>query len=605
MIIKELAELSMREGFVQDIDLEKKGISFAIDLSKEGRFLGLIRLEGKKILKKDGTEVVSPKEMLVPRMSETTSGIESSFLAGKSKYVFGKTAKDEEETKKKDGKELDSKTDQKRDSFRALVEEAYKETGDDSLGAVVKFLSDPKALEAVWKEAEERVKSSNLFTFQVADEVVFDRPGVRRWWKGKCEKKRQDGPQGICPLSGRNGPLLLLHPKISGLMGTPLPLVSSQMESARSSTQYDRGATPVNFEIGIHYATALEELLRDDNSKVGLGGKRVAVFWPRIKVVGALKDDSKTLKEAIQSVRYGPNRSMIDDPSEFRMLFLYRQLGRVSIQSCHRMSVGEAVRNVLSFQKEASLGEEGNFHPIWAMIEAVAIRHKRGDAYYGFEEDLFRSALFGWPIPAAVYQLAIDAYPKILREEAEEKKKKKGKGGKASRYLRQCLGLLSIAMNRCTFIKSLGGGLKMGEPSGDVGFVLGQIFAELEGLQYQAHDGKIRSPISITSFYGAMRVPEGIFPDLFQLSMAHRNKLMSANRAGIVVNADKAIGELLGKIPRGAFPKKLNAREQGAFIFGYNFQRQLHFERARKAKEAKAGSEATLGEGPKSQEVPV
>ena len=51
---------------------------------------------------------------------------------------------------------------------------------------------------------------------------------------------------------------------------------------------------------------------------------------------------------------------------------------------------------------------------------------------------------------------------------------------------------------------------------------------------------------------------------------------ISKDKAGIAVNLDKDLGEIIGRLPE-TFPRHLSIEEQGRFAIGYYQQKQSYF----------------------------
>ena len=104
-------------------------------------------------------------------------------------------------------------------------------------------------------------------------------------------------------------------------------------------------------------------------------------------------------------------------------------------------------------------------------------------------------------------------------------------------------------------------------------YVLGRLFAVLEGVQQTANPG-INATIRDRFFNSACATPAAVFPILMKLSNSHIKKLDT----GKAVWWSRQIGELTDKLG-DAFPAHLSLQEQGSFVLGYYHQTQKRFEK--------------------------
>ena len=105
-------------------------------------------------------------------------------------------------------------------------------------------------------------------------------------------------------------------------------------------------------------------------------------------------------------------------------------------------------------------------------------------------------------------------------------------------------------------------------------YQLGRLFAVLERIQYQAL-GELNAGIADRYYGSASAVPFSVFPRLLAGAKHHLSRLRK-DKAGIAVNLDKDLGEIIGRLPE-TFPRHLSIEEQGRFAIGYYQQKQSYF----------------------------
>ena len=103
-------------------------------------------------------------------------------------------------------------------------------------------------------------------------------------------------------------------------------------------------------------------------------------------------------------------------------------------------------------------------------------------------------------------------------------------------------------------------------------YLLGRLFATLEGLQKAANPG-INATIKDRFFNAACATPGIVFPQLIKLAQAHLKKLGTGEKEGLRVFYDKMIGSIMMKIEKD-YPARLNLYDQGIFQLGYYHQVQ-------------------------------
>ena len=102
-------------------------------------------------------------------------------------------------------------------------------------------------------------------------------------------------------------------------------------------------------------------------------------------------------------------------------------------------------------------------------------------------------------------------------------------------------------------------------------YLLGRLFAVLEGLQQAANPG-INTTIRDRFFNSACATPAIVFPQLIKLAQSHLKKLDK----GKEVYYSKQMGEIMAKMDKD-YPARLNLYDQGIFQLGYYHQTQTRY----------------------------
>ncbi len=103
-------------------------------------------------------------------------------------------------------------------------------------------------------------------------------------------------------------------------------------------------------------------------------------------------------------------------------------------------------------------------------------------------------------------------------------------------------------------------------------YLLGRLFAVLEGVQQQAQPG-INATIRDRYYGAASTNPVSVFTTLLRLKNAHLKKLTE----GQTVYFERLIGEVMA--PLTDIPRQLTLPEQAKFALGYYHQRQAFYTR--------------------------
>ena len=116
--------------------------------------------------------------------------------------------------------------------------------------------------------------------------------------------------------------------------------------------------------------------------------------------------------------------------------------------------------------------------------------------------------------------------------------------------------------------------MSLNNESPNCAYLLGRLFAVLERIQYQAL-GELNAGIADRYYGSASAVPFSVFPRLLSGAKHHLSRLRK-DKAGMAVNLDKDLGEIIAKLPE-TFPRHLSIDEQGRFAIGYYQQKQSYF----------------------------
>ena len=564
----------LRLGKINRPGWSKQKVSYSLLLSEEGELLQLLHLQQE--VQRGNKTVLGPQEMWVPSPVKRSSGIRPNFLCDTSSYLLGV-----------DGK---GKADRSIDCFaasKALHLQLLKEVDSPVARAIVRFFEhwDPSqaashpALQEDW---EELLKGGNL-TFSLDKLFAAQDPAIADAWTRHYEDSSADAEPIRCLVTGQTGTLARLHPSIKGVAGAQSSGASlvSFNAPAFCSFEHEQGANaPVSDYAAFAYTTALNTLLADRN-RVSRVGDTTILCWAaggesayQDCFLMSIFDDSYTENDILntlhhlskgESIQWDDTRLSPD--TRFYVLGLAPNAARLSVRFFWQNSFGALARNLErhyqrleiirpSFDKFPTL-------PIWRLVLETVRKAPPGgrapEPHPRLAGDLLLAVLNDTLYPATLLngvELRIRAERSVSRGQAAILK------AYYTKYLEQFQP--DSPMKEALTVE-------LNEQTNYLPYLLGRLFAVLEGLQQSANPG-INTTIKDRYFNSASATPAIVFPQLINLAQKHLNKL----DGGLAVYYDKQITELSSRITQ-TLPTRMSLAEQSAFQLGYYHETQRRY----------------------------
>ena len=564
----------LRLGKINRPGWSKQKLNYSLLLSKEGELLQLLHLQQE--IQHGNKTVLGPQEMWVPSPVKRSSGIRPNFLCDTSSYLLGV-----------DGK---GKADRSIDCFaasKALHLQLLKEVDSPIARAIVRFFEhwDPSqaashpALQEDW---EELLKGGNL-TFSLDKQFAAQDPSIADAWMRHYEDSSDDAEPIRCLVTGQTGTLARLHPSIKGVAGAQSSGASlvSFNDSAFCSFEHKQGANaPVSNYAAFAYTTALNTLLADRN-RVSRVGDTTILCWAaggesayQDCFLMSIFNDSYTENDILntlhhlskgESIQWDDTRLSPD--TRFYVLGLAPNAARLSVRFFWQNSFGALARNLErhyqrleiirpSFDKFPTL-------PIWRLVLETVRKAPPGgrapEPHPRLAGDLLLAVLNDTLYPATLLngvELRIRAERSVSRGQAAILK------AYYTKYLEQFQP--DSPMKEALTVE-------LNEQTNYLPYLLGRLFAVLEGLQQSANPG-INNTIKDRYFNSASATPAIVFPQLINLAQKHLNKL----DGGLAVYYDKQITELSSRITQ-TLPTRMSLAEQSAFQLGYYHETQRRY----------------------------
>lgn len=575
-------------------------ISYAIMLSADGDpadVQSLLNTNGKKPV---------PQSMSVPQPEKRTSGIKSNFLWDKTSYVLGVSASSK-------------RTVEEHEAFKAFHARALAGTTDPGLMAFLKFLSKwmPERF-ATAPFTADMLDANIIFKLDGERQYLHQRPAaqtVRARLLGPTAEARASASNAQrCLVSGELADVARLHPAIKGVNGAQssgASIVSFNLEAFNSYGKSQGDNAPVSEQAAFAYTTVLNHLLRRDphnRQRLSVGDASV-VFWAEAQdpaqaqsnedlLAMLLNPDSKSdegqetekIRHVMEIVAKGrPLTELdpkLDEGTRMFVLGLAPNASRLSIRYWLCDTLGDLVQRLRQHAQDLDLKPSPwkTAPSVWRLTLATA--PSRGDPPKAKAEDV--PPLLAGELMRAI--LTGGHYPQSLLTNVVMRMRADGdiSGVRAA--------LCKAVLNRDLRLSHSNVPDKEVPVSLDVhstnsGYLLGRLFAVLEGAQRLALGSQVNATIRDRYYGSASATPALVFPFLLRNTQNHMSRIRK-DKPGAAINIERDIQEVIDKLP-GEFPKHLGMQDQGRFAIGYYHQAQARFQKADKADATSNGSNDT------------
>jgi len=545
MILQRLKEL--RERIADEIIPMyhmKKPVRWFLEISEDGRFLGLTET-GKK--KNEQTTVVSP------HLVRSGKAAPPYLLVDRPDYVLGVAV----------GNDAPEGVAKRHQAYVALVCACAAECEHPALKTFVVFLNSGLAA-ARSSEVIPNMKRDDLIVPRVGDVVLTKLPSVRRFWQELQEEtgSAKSKLEAHCLLCGEFGPIARTHP-VEIKIGSELTRLMTGDKAAFWSYGLKQSEiAPLCLRCAREYGEALYYLRSQDKQSLEIG-RTTWLFWtqePTTFDVRSLLSSPDV--EQVARLLQAPQRGRIPkiEANRFFAMAVSATKKRMVVRSWLERSVAD-VQGALAryFDHQAITDRDGNAMPYGLFPLATSLVGKRNgrpnvdDLPPQFIPALTEHALTGKPLPTTILQLA------LLRARAD----------RDSRVTRPRAALIKLVLLSHYHDKEelmIEKGLTPGHPH--PAYQCGRLLAALEAIQRAAVHAKATM---VDRFYGtASSAPASVFGVLMRGSQSHLGKLRKT-KPGLHHYFDKQLGEITDRLD--SFPRTLSLEEQGLFALGYYHQK--------------------------------
>lgn len=565
-------------------------ISYAIVLSVDGDPVDVVSLldtSGKKPL---------PQSMSVPQPEKRTSGIKSNFLWDKTSYMLGVSASSK-------------RSEKEHEAFKAFHNQILTDETDPGLTALLKFLA---------KWTPERFASAPFTPEMLDANVVFKLDGERQYLhqrpvaqavRARLLNLAADAgaaastPQR-CLVTGELADVARLHPAIKGVNGAQssgASIVSFNLEAFNSYGKSQGHNAPVSEPAAFAYTTVLNHLLRrDQHNRQRLAvGDATVVFWAEVQdadqaqssedlLAALLSPDSKSdegqetekVRQVMEVVVKGrPLTDLdpkLDEGTRMYVLGLAPNASRLSVRYWLCDTLGDLVQRLRQHAQDLALEPSPwkTAPSVWRL--ALATAPSRGEPHKAKAEDV--PPLLAGELMRAI--LTGGRYPQSLLTNVVMRMRSDGDISGVR------VALCKAVLNRDLRLSHSNISDKEVPVSLDVhstnsGYLLGRLFAVLEGAQRLALGSQVNATIRDRYYGSASATPALVFPVLLRNTQNHMSRIRK-DKPGAAINIERDIQEVIDKLP-GEFPKHLGMQDQGRFAIGYYHQTQARYQKADKA----------------------
>lgn len=545
-------------------------VSYALCIGDDGALEQIISVQTPQ--QKGKKTVLAPQLMKLPAPVKRSSGVLANFLCDTSSYLLGT--------------DLKGKPQRALECFRAcraLHEKLLGGVDSPAARAVLAFFQtwqpEQAASHPALSACLEEVLSGGNLVFRFNGAYVHEDPLVRQAWDDHYQSA-EDGPQMVCLVTGKRGPVENIHPSIKNVQGAQssgAALVSFNAPAFCSYGKEQNYNAPTSKYAAFAYTTALNHLLADREHVYRMGDTTV-VCWAKCggdvyqNIFGAmffghdsvytLTDLQSALKNLCSGRAVELDEARLDPDMDFFILGLAPNAARLSVRFFLHNTFGNFLKNAQAHQQRLEIVKPAydkfDTIPLWKLLDETVNQSSRDKTSSpNMAGEVLCSVLTDAPYPATLLNgvtLRIRAEHTVTRGRAAILK---------AYYLK--------APNKDVPKEVLT--VSLNPDSSNIPYNLGRLFSVLEGIQSSANPG-INATIKDKYFNSASATPAIVFPVLLNLAQKHLKKL----DGGLRTYYDKQLTKLLSKLGE-VYPARLNLPQQGSFQLGYYHQTQARFEK--------------------------
>lgn len=390
--------------------LENKEVPFIIELSQDGKLLGIKdtrHIEGKRKL---------AERFLVPKGVKKTSGVAANLLWDTAEYVLGVDTKGNPERVLQQSQAF-------RARIAALPEPAQRDVG---IKAVLSFLDAKPASTVEYHEYWKEIKETNpVMSFRLAQDsdLVCQRTTVVNCFSDISVGSEDKTSQRICLITGELTTPERLHSAIKGVWGAQTSganIVSFNLDAFASFGKEQGNNAPVSSMAAFAYTTALNQLLSRGSRQRLQVGDASTIFWAQehdemedgfASIFGETgnPDHTEEVRAVLESIDAGKFDGARGD-KRFFVLGLAPNAARISVRFWHVGPLRETAHRIRGWFDDIRVIRAPNdpeYPSLFRLLAACAVQNKADNVPPNLGGDIMRAILTGSPFPASWLSAAV------------------------------------------------------------------------------------------------------------------------------------------------------------------------------------------------------
>ena len=549
-------------------------VSFALCIGDDGTLQQAVSVQTEQVRGKK--TVLAPRVVSLPAPVKRTVGVAANFLCDNSSYMLGV-----------DDKGKPERTRLCFEACKALHEQALDGVDSPAARAILAFFrawEPEKAREnaALLEHLEEILAGGNL-VFRTEEGFVHDDPAVRQAWEAYYNTSG-DGPQGVCLVTGEQGPIESVHPAIKNVAGAQssgAALVSFNAPAFCSYGKEQNLNAPTGKYAAFAYTAALNHLLADREHVYRVGDATVVCWakgggsfyqslfgWAAMGQSEPSYDESELrgmVKRLCRGEAVDFHAERLDPGMDFYVLGLSPNASRLSVRFFLRNTFGGFLRNAEAHQERLKI-----VRPSFDKFEGLPLWKLLGETVNQNTRDKVPTPELAGEVVRAI--LTDTRYPATLLNGATLRIRAEREVTRGRAAILKAYYLKNSHPDVPKEVLTLG----LNEGSTHIPYTLGRVFSVLEAIQSAANPG-VKTTIKDKYFNSAAATPAAIFPLLISLAQKHLKKLRGSN-TGLAIALDKQLTDLLNRLGEN-YPTRMNLPQQGAFQLGYYQQLQARYQK--------------------------
>lgn len=640
MVIKALCDhydYLEREGKITEPGFSITPVYYMIMLSLTGQIADIIDVQMEKIIP-NPKNPNNPKTEWQPRkekmpLREKITNINSYRLDHRSKYIFGLSLDEKEESFLSPSVSNNSSLKKAHEKFCErnlefisgidspvvnafrnflLTWDSEKERENPILSRFLKKKEENEEEEIEKNEKKKKKKGKRAFSnFDDASfcfaldghpEIkLHEDPFILE--KVRKKEENEDENESVCSVTGKKGKIAELHRSVKGIGGQMAGTMVCVNDSAGESYGLKNAFTSgISEEAMMKYTEAFniltgskDEITDNYTNKIVIDDVTI-VFFANDKTASSVdplirclmfandSEDARKTEEILKTIMRSAKSGIacdwknvnIDPDTNYYIMGVTPNMGRVSLKFFHRNNVGNLLINVAMHQNDIAINNSSRTISVRDIAkELVSPKSKEEKVSPSLMSNLFGSVFLGERYPTELLATIV----RRIKTDSDDAKNK-------NFYIKindARVGIIKAYINRNNRMagKKEEITVSLDKTNTNKAYVCGRLFAILERIQQDAIKD-LNCGIRDKFFGSAASRPASILPRLITLSQNHLHKIDENKR----VMYQAMIANIMDLI-ESDFPATFSLEDQGRFFIGYYHQKMYRKEKENNQQDSK------------------